>query len=143
MQQFTVPQFIDVEDKIFGPITIRQFVILLFAAGLAFVFWKLFDRSLAITLIVIFDGFAFLLAFLKVKGQLFHIFLLNIIQTLKKPALRIWKIEYLNEELKQWIEYKPKKLEMIKFTKKPVTASRLKELTLVVNTGGVYRPDEY
>lgn len=24
MQQFTVPQFIDVEDKILGPVTIRQ-----------------------------------------------------------------------------------------------------------------------
>ena len=30
--QFIVPQFIDVEDKIIGPVTTRQFVVLL-AAG--------------------------------------------------------------------------------------------------------------
>ena len=29
MQQFTVPQFIDFEDKIIGPITTRQFLILM------------------------------------------------------------------------------------------------------------------
>ncbi|KKS92044.1 MAG: hypothetical protein UV69_C0039G0006, partial [Parcubacteria group bacterium GW2011_GWE2_43_12] len=29
MQQFVVPQFIDVEDKIIGPITVRQFIIIM------------------------------------------------------------------------------------------------------------------
>ena len=29
MDRFVVPQFIDVEDKIFGPVTVRQFLILL------------------------------------------------------------------------------------------------------------------
>ena len=37
MQQFTVPQFIDVEPKIIGPITTRQFLIFL-AAGLMLLF---------------------------------------------------------------------------------------------------------
>ena len=34
MQMFTVPQFIDVEDKIIGPITTRQFIICLVGLGL-------------------------------------------------------------------------------------------------------------
>jgi hypothetical protein len=29
MQQFVVPQFIDVEDKIIGPISVRQFLTLM------------------------------------------------------------------------------------------------------------------
>ena len=30
MDQFVVPQFIDAEDKIFGPLTARQFIIVMF-----------------------------------------------------------------------------------------------------------------
>ena len=43
MDQFVVPQFIDVEDKIFGPVTTRQFVILLVAGLVLFVASKLAD----------------------------------------------------------------------------------------------------
>ncbi len=43
MQQFVVPQFIEVEDKIFGPITIRQFLILLGAFVLIFLGWRFGD----------------------------------------------------------------------------------------------------
>ncbi len=35
--QFQVPQFIEVEDKIFGPFTFKQFVYMIGGAGLAFV----------------------------------------------------------------------------------------------------------
>ena len=45
MQQFTVPQFIDVEDKIIGPITTRQFVIMLAGFTLIGISYKLFDFS--------------------------------------------------------------------------------------------------
>lgn len=40
MQQFLVPQFIDVENKIIGPLTVRQFVIFLIAAGFIFLVLK-------------------------------------------------------------------------------------------------------
>ena len=45
MQQFTVPQFIDVEDKIIGPITVRQFIIMLSGFIIVAVFYKIFDFS--------------------------------------------------------------------------------------------------
>jgi len=43
MQQFTVPQFIDVEDKILGPITIRQFLILLVGCIVIFISYRYGD----------------------------------------------------------------------------------------------------
>ncbi len=46
MAQYVVPQFITVEDKILGPITVRQFLILLVDTGLMFIFYKIFDFSL-------------------------------------------------------------------------------------------------
>ena len=100
MQQFVVPQFIDVEDKIFGPITTRQFVILL-AAGIAiFVSYRYADTALFVLLSIIIGVIAIVFAFVKVNGQTFHYFLINIIQTMKHPALRIWHKAYADKELK-------------------------------------------
>jgi adenosylhomocysteinase len=58
MDQFTVPQFIDVEDKIFGPITTRQFLILLATGLILFIAFKLADIALFIFLLVVMGGFA-------------------------------------------------------------------------------------
>ena len=40
MDRYNVPQFIDVEAKIIGPITARQFIIMLVACGLTFIWYK-------------------------------------------------------------------------------------------------------
>ena len=39
--QFKVPQFLDIEDKIFGPFTFKEFVYLAGGAGLCFVLYRL------------------------------------------------------------------------------------------------------
>lgn len=43
--QYSVPQFIDVEDKIIGPLTLKQFLILLAGGLLIFFFWKIFQTG--------------------------------------------------------------------------------------------------
>ena len=43
MQQYNVPQFVDVEDKIFGPMTLKQFLTFLGGALIIFVIWLIFD----------------------------------------------------------------------------------------------------
>ncbi len=44
--QFQVPQFIDVEDKIFGPFTFKQFIYLIGGGGLAFVAFRFLPAPL-------------------------------------------------------------------------------------------------
>src|SRR3990167_9296434 len=39
--QFKVPQFLEIEDKIFGPFTFKEFVYLAGGAGLCFTLYKL------------------------------------------------------------------------------------------------------
>ena len=41
MEQITVPQFLDVEDKIIGPITVRQFLEMLIAGMVTINFLQL------------------------------------------------------------------------------------------------------
>ena len=89
-QQFTVPQFLDAEDKIFGPITMRQFIILLAAFLTDAILYKLLPfvafLAVAIPLIVL----AGIIAFVKINGMPFHFFILNLIQIRWKfPQIQI------------------------------------------------------
>ena len=142
MQQFTVPQFIDVEDKIIGPITARQFIIMLAGFLLIGICYKLFDFSLFITVTVFIFGFIIVLAFVKINGRPFHLFVLNLIQTIKRPSLRIWNCL----EGKTKIDYEKNKEQITKQivlpTVKHFTKSRLTELSLIVDTKGAYQGED-
>ena len=50
--RFQVPQFIDIEDKIFGPLTFKQFVYLAGGGGLAFLIYKSVPFMLALPLML-------------------------------------------------------------------------------------------
>lgn len=70
--QFRVPQFIDVEDKIFGPFTFKQFAYLLGAGGFAFIIWTLIPiKIIAIIFIIPVSGIFLALAFLKINERPF------------------------------------------------------------------------
>ncbi len=141
MQQFVVPQFIDVEDKIFGPITTRQFLIILAAGIIIFVAYRYTDLALFATISIIVGGGAVVFSFVKVNGQVFHYFLLNIIQTMKKPSLRVWGKNHNKKEL----DFLRKQTSIEEITddiqKKTVRKKHIRDLSLVVNTGGYYKPE--
>lgn len=143
MEKFVVPQFIDVEDKIIGPITTRQFVIILGTMLIIFIAYRLLESIffVPIGLVVFLAGGA--LAFLKVNGMPFHFFLLNIIQTFRRPSLRVWDKGLSNAELNASIKKEVIKPEPVPPKKEPLTTSRLSELSLTVNTGGLYKPEDY
>ena len=141
MQQFLVPQFIDVEDKIIGPVTTRQFVIVLAALLLSFVCYRVFSFVYFVVLAIFIIGIAATLAFARVNGRPVHFFLLNFLQTFKRPKIRVWNKEaYVRDvqEVKSQIVEKQK----AKSTKPSITGSRLRDISLIVNTGGIYESDE-
>ncbi len=139
--RFVVPQFIDSEDKILGPVTTRQFVILMITAFVEFSAFKLLSFTTFLIVGIPFFLFAAILAFVKVNGQPFHFFLLNLIQTFGKPGLRVWDKRLTDSEVRAYLaEELPKVPETFK-RKTFTSVSRLAELSLVVNTGGVYKPE--
>jgi hypothetical protein len=142
MDQFVVPQFIEVEDKIFGPITTRQFVILLVAGLMLFVAFKLADTALFIFLAILIGGPALVVAFVKINGQPFHYFLLNIVQTVRRPSRRIWRKMYEKQELLDAIKsVAVVSAEPVKEMPK-MSYSRIRDLSLIVNTGGYYSGEQ-
>ncbi len=136
--QFLVPQFIDVESKIIGSITTRQFLIMLVAGMLDFIFYKIFYFNTFVVVVVIVTVIFGVFAFFKVNGMPFHFFFLNIIQTLRRPSLRIWK----KEKVKSLPPKEKAEVEKEFIKKEPLPTSRLSSLALVVNTGGAYKEEE-
>ncbi len=142
MQQFIVPQFIDVEDKIFGPITTRQFVIMLVGFLIIAATYKLFDFSLFVAFGLLVLGISGIIAFLKINGRPFHYFILNLFQTIKRPRLRIWNNIFSISDDDYGIEesrFAPSLHEVIN---KHYTTSRLAELSLIVDTKGAYQGED-
>ncbi|MBT4210181.1 MAG: PrgI family protein [Candidatus Komeilibacteria bacterium] len=141
-ERFIVPQFIDSEDKIWGPITVRQFIIILSGFFFAFVAYKTSDFALFIFLAVVIAALVGVFAFYKVNGAPFHIFAVNFIETtFKKPSLRVWhKQEIRVKEFKLKNEKSEK--DVLVAPKKMAPSKKLSELSLIIDTGGVYKGEQ-
>jgi hypothetical protein len=145
MQMFTVPQFIDVEDKIIGPITARQFIICLVGMGFMVPAWRFLDLIWFIILALLDFVIVSTFAFVKINGRPFHYFILNVIQTTKKPNLRVWNHKNPLKDLLSAEEASSEEVQTV--TKKtpsrgPLISSHLKELSLIVDTKGVYKGED-
>jgi hypothetical protein len=89
--QFQVPQFIEVEDKIFGPLTFRQFIYLAGGGGLSFICYAIFPLYVAIFLIVPIVAFSIALAFYKINNKAFIYVVEAAFQYFLNTKLYIWK----------------------------------------------------
>ena len=70
--RYQVPQFIEVEDKIFGPLTLRQFIYIAGGAGLSFMIYRFIPIFLiAFILILVVMAFSIALAFFKIHNKPF------------------------------------------------------------------------
>lgn len=89
--QFKVPQFIDVEDKLFGPFTFFQFVYMIGGGGIIFILYKVLPLWLAIIPIILVGGFSFLLVFYRINNKPFSYYLQAGINYFISSKLYIWK----------------------------------------------------
>lgn len=140
--QFVIPQFLEVESKIIGPITVRQFIVLMSAGLIVVIQYRIFDFTLFLVLAVPTTVIALVIAFLKVNGLPFQYFLLNLIQTIRRPSIRVWNKSKTDAEIRERMNTKAPPPPPAPYRKPPLSGSHLRDLSLVVNTGGVYLPDE-
>lgn len=136
-QRFIVPQFIDAEDRIFGPVTVRQFIIVIIGALFIFAAYKLADFALFALETFVIVALTLLFAFVKVNGAPFHLFFVNFLNNVTRPKIRIWHKENVRVE-----EFKSKnenRKETYVKPKRLLPSSKLSELSLIIDTGGVYK----
>jgi len=125
--RFQVPQFIEVEDKIFGPLTFKQFIYIGGGVGVAVILFLLLPRFLAIIIALPIVVFSAALAFYKVHGKPF----INVVEAFVKYTftnkLYIWKKEDKVVDSRQQTVDGGKPIEQVYVPK--LSDSKLKELT--------------
>lgn len=109
MATYKVPQDVEAEDKLLGPLTFKQFIFMLIAGGgglLAWLMWQVhpFLVVLPLPIVVIFGG----LAVFRREDQPMERYLLSFFNFLLRPRQRVWNTEGYYEHL---VLTKPKKQE--------------------------------
>ena len=91
--RYQVPQFIEIEDKIIGPLTVKQFVYLVGGAGMSFIMYNFLPLIVALLLIAIIIPISLALAFYKINNKPFIDFMESAFAFYTKQNLYIWKKE--------------------------------------------------
>ncbi|PIP28136.1 MAG: hypothetical protein COX29_02740 [Candidatus Moranbacteria bacterium CG23_combo_of_CG06-09_8_20_14_all_35_22] len=91
---FNVPQFIDIEDKIVGPLTAKQLGWLGIAGVLLLIFWSTLTFSTFLPLAFITLGIFGALAFYRPYNQPLLNFLMSGVNFFLKPKIYVWKRYY-------------------------------------------------
>lgn len=122
--QFRVPQFIDVEDKLFGPLSFKQFIYLAGGAGIIYVLYKILPLWIAILLIIPVGIISGMLTFYKFNGKPFIFYLQAGLNYMFSKKLFIWKQRLVKPEDKKEEVIDPTITTVVPMT----TTSKLKDL---------------
>jgi len=136
--QFTVPQFIEHEAKIFGPLTFKQFIFIGVSGAVCFALYFSIGKTnffLFLVLSIMILGIGTALAFLKIGGRNLPTILKNFLSFLVAPKIYLWQRKEIplrfirGTEKKVEVEAKP--APTLKFAEK----SLLKKLSTQIETG--------
>jgi hypothetical protein len=92
--QYQVPQFIETEDKIVGPFSLRQFVYVGAAAVVSGVCYFLLQTWLFFIVAIVFVGGSLALSFVKINGRPLVKIIISAFSFYWKPQIYVWKPEH-------------------------------------------------
>ncbi|MCD6402411.1 PrgI family protein [bacterium] len=130
--RFTVPQFIEREAKIVGPLTFKQFIFFSIAGAICFIFYSILPFSIFLIVSIVLGGIAAAFAFLKIGGRPFPTILGNFLKYSFGPKMYIWKKKEVPIKMieKEKIEEEKKEELPLKIAEK----SQLKKLRTQIET---------
>jgi hypothetical protein len=134
--QYAVPQYIEVEDKVIGPLTIRQFLIILGGALISAIWYGIFDQSLFIFATVLTIGAAAGFAFIKINGQRLEKYVGYVGRYYLSPQTRIWAKEISKKSEK--LSNAQKRIVTVKGAKEEISRSKLHDLSNLLDTSARY-----
>jgi len=92
--QFQVPQFIETEDKIVGPLSLRQFLYVGAGAGLAGMLYFVLQTWIWAIFAFILIGGAIAIAFVKIQGRPLTRVILSAFNFYWSPQTYVWQPEH-------------------------------------------------
>ena len=110
--QSQVPQFIERKAKIVGPLTFRQFIIVVLVSVACYIFKVTLPTFFFILASVILVGSVGSLTFLKINGQRLEVIFRNFLVFTASPKIYLWKRKVMPPKFV--IKKMPKKEEEIK-----------------------------
>lgn len=122
--QFRVPQFLDIEDKIFGPFTFSQFVYLAGGAGLCYILYKVLGVLFGFIPIILIAGLSIALAFYRPNNKSFLYMIQSALGYYSQDKLYIWK----RKTKKESIHEKEKTQEIETNYQPKLNSSKLRDL---------------
>jgi hypothetical protein len=122
--RYQVPQFIEVEDRIFGQLTLKQFLYVSGGAAVGFILWTSLPNFLALLIGIPVVGFFIALAFYQSNGRPFVNTVESAIKYFFATKLYIWKKEEKKPVAKEAVQAENLELYVPK-----LSDSKLKELT--------------
>ncbi len=122
--RYQVPQFIEVEDKVIGPLTVKQFIYLVGGAGMCFIVYTFLYFYIAIPLIAVIGALSLALAFYKINNKPFIDFLESAFLFYTKQNLYLWKKEQKKIEESKKADFNPAQVYVPR-----LSDSKLKELS--------------
>jgi hypothetical protein len=95
---FILPQFIEMETKVVGPLTLKQFIYVGTGAGISLALYMVstssknsFPLPICLAIDVIIMGIAFALAFIKVEGVSLPVLIRNSFYFGLAPKIYLWR----------------------------------------------------
>ena len=136
MGQYKVPLDIEAEDKILGPLSLRQFIYVIIGLLWAGLMWLLFSKIivLMIVLIVPITGFFLLLGFGRRQEQNFESYFVAVLQYFVVPRIRVWDKDLTQVELVKKVDIAPEVIPI-----KNINMGSLKQLALIMDTHGAQK----
>ncbi len=128
--QYQVPQFIEIEDKIFGPLTLKQFLYLAGGGGICLILFTFLPLFIVVILGIPVMAFAAALAFYEVNGRPFIVAVEHAFGYLLGSKLYLWK------QRQAEVQKAAPKQEVLAQAQMPVpklSQSRLKDLAWSLN----------
>jgi len=140
--QFKVPQNIDMEDKIVGPLTLIQFLYLLGGGLIVYILFQSLGSNIALFVILALPiGIVSVgLAFIKIQDQPLSHFIKAGIYYFSNPKVRFWKKEGFAPSI---LINPPKSVQKEGYVApKKVEKSDLEKLAHVLDTGPLQGPEK-
>jgi hypothetical protein len=113
MPLVNLPQFTEIEPKIVGPLTFKQFLFILFSVIISAFIYIRFPRFISFPLALLIFGGGLAFAFLKIQGIPFYELFLGWIKSLFSPKVLFWRKKGGRSYLWQEIEVKKEEKEKI------------------------------
>jgi len=134
-----IPQNVDIEDKLVGPLTLKQFLYILGGAGTIFVAYQYYvvgylflHEFIIIAFILGFTAIAF--AFFRINGRPFLVFIGASIKYALSSKQRLWDKD--NTITEEKVKLTPTEVAAPADTNEEIAKSELERLANILDTGG-------